>query len=221
MKTIEAKRLIPSHEQILWQGKPEKKSYIMETIFNPMLPRALFFGVLELFFYIIFTTTNKSPYPTAEDYDPDSGSLLPLLLYAVVYLIPVWLYLGGVIAGVVRHKKLEYVLTDQAMYVLTVGKAGNVRRLSLTDTHYISANQGLIDKLLGVGDVQFNRSRPEIYTPRSRFKPSPYRKKQQLSNPFVFRDIKEFTKIYHLAVKQLQSAKSFTAEPHPDFGQRF
>ena len=40
--------VVGSEETILWQGRPEKKCFIIESIFNPLLPFALFWAAIDL-----------------------------------------------------------------------------------------------------------------------------------------------------------------------------
>ncbi|MBQ9488364.1 MAG: hypothetical protein IJU80_00365, partial [Lachnospiraceae bacterium] len=40
--------VVGSEETILWQGRPEKKCFIVESIFNPLLPFALFWAAIDL-----------------------------------------------------------------------------------------------------------------------------------------------------------------------------
>lgn len=43
------KTMIGHGETIYYEGKPDKKTFIMESIFNPLLPFALIWGTLDLF----------------------------------------------------------------------------------------------------------------------------------------------------------------------------
>ena len=41
------KAMVGNDENILWRGRPDKKCFILESIFNPMLPFALIWGILD------------------------------------------------------------------------------------------------------------------------------------------------------------------------------
>ena len=46
----ELKLLIGKDEKIIYAGKPNKKCFIFESIFNPLLPFALIWGLFDFFF---------------------------------------------------------------------------------------------------------------------------------------------------------------------------
>lgn len=39
--------MVGDQEQILWRGKPQKKCFLLESIFNPMLPFALIWALFD------------------------------------------------------------------------------------------------------------------------------------------------------------------------------
>ncbi len=43
----ELKKLIGEGEKILYEGKPNKKCFIFESIFNPMMPFAILWGIFD------------------------------------------------------------------------------------------------------------------------------------------------------------------------------
>ena len=43
----ELKAIVGSNEKILYEGKPNKKCYIFESIFNPLLPFALLWAIID------------------------------------------------------------------------------------------------------------------------------------------------------------------------------
>ena len=46
----ELKKLVDSKEKILYEGRPSKKCFIFESIFNPLLPIAIIWGLIDAFF---------------------------------------------------------------------------------------------------------------------------------------------------------------------------
>ena len=46
----ELKLLIGKDEKIIYAGKPNKKCFIFESVFNPLLPFALLWGGFDFFF---------------------------------------------------------------------------------------------------------------------------------------------------------------------------
>ena len=41
------KQLVAENEKILYEGKPNKKCFIFESIFNPLLPFAVVWGIID------------------------------------------------------------------------------------------------------------------------------------------------------------------------------
>ena len=44
----ELKLIVGANEKIFYEGKPNKKCYIFESIFNPLLPFALIWAIIDL-----------------------------------------------------------------------------------------------------------------------------------------------------------------------------
>ena len=48
-----------SGERVFWRGKPNFKCFILESIFNPLLFVAIFWGILDFFvFKTVFSSDN-------------------------------------------------------------------------------------------------------------------------------------------------------------------
>jgi hypothetical protein len=50
----ELRRTVGTDERIIWEGRPNKKCFIFESIFNPLLPFAAVWGLFDLFFFKSF-----------------------------------------------------------------------------------------------------------------------------------------------------------------------
>ena len=46
----ELKSMVGMEETILYEGKPDKKCFIFESVFNPLLPVAIIWAVLDMSF---------------------------------------------------------------------------------------------------------------------------------------------------------------------------
>ena len=44
----ELKSMVGADETVLYEGKPDKKCFIFESIFNPLLPVAIIWAVIDL-----------------------------------------------------------------------------------------------------------------------------------------------------------------------------
>ena len=133
----EIERMINPNEKILYEGKPNKKCFIFESIFNPLLIIAIVWAIIDFGFLteIIF-----------------DGELM-MIPFMLLHLLPVWLYLGGVLFSVKRYNNTEYVITDMAIYVSGGVFARNISTKSFAEMSNIAIHQGVFDRLFNVGDV--------------------------------------------------------------------
>ena len=137
----ELKAVVGPNEEVLYAGKPNKKCYLFECIFNPLLPFAVLWAIID--FAIIGNTFSNMP-----------GELSTFLVgFMILHLMPVWLYLGGVVFSFLRYKNTAYVVTDRAIYV----SAGILNRTILSkpfaEMSHIDLHRGVFDQMFGVGDV--------------------------------------------------------------------
>ena len=186
--------MVGTNEKILWSGRPIKKCFMLECIFNPLLPFALVWGLFDGFF--IFMMRN------AEGPVSNGPVGIPLFLVAffALHLMPVWIYLGGVLFSSLRYKNAAFLVTDKGVYI-----SGGV--FSLTFNHkpfmeisHVNLHCGVIDRMLGVGDVVFGThiNLPNIPASLGTFS----RGAAQVSNISIY-DIPDYQEVYSL-VKQLQ-----------------
>ena len=77
----ELKSMVGMDETILYEGKPDKKCFIMESIFNPLLPIAIIWAFIDL--GLMGFGMGSMPF-----------IMLPFMLF---HMMPVWIYLSGVI----------------------------------------------------------------------------------------------------------------------------
>ena len=168
----EIERLINPNEKIWYEGKPNKKCFIFESIFNPLLIIAIVWAIFDFGFLtgIIF-----------------DGELI-MIPFMLLHLLPVWLYLGGVLFSVKRYNNTEYVITNMAIYVSGGVFARNISTKSFAEMSNIAIHQGVFDRLFNVGDVVATTGQID---------------KEGNSVTVSLDCISDYTEIYHL-VKKLQ-----------------
>ena len=137
----ELKAMVGANEKILYEGKPNKLCYLFESIFNPLLPFAIIWAVFDFSFignFLAFGVGNQATI------------LLPFMLF---HLMPVWIYLGGVLSTAIRYKNTAYIVTDHAIYVSggVLNKSINVKPFA--ELSHINLHRGVFDQLFHVGDV--------------------------------------------------------------------
>ncbi|MDE6627398.1 MAG: PH domain-containing protein [Lachnospiraceae bacterium] len=141
MQCSDLELMVGTNETILWRGKPNKKCFLLESIFNPLLPFALIWALID--FGAIFGMG-------ASNIGGLSFFLVPFFLF---HLMPVWLYLGGVFLALKKYKNTEYIITDKGIYVSGGTFSYTYEMKPFTDLSHINIHRGIFDQWLGVGDV--------------------------------------------------------------------
>lgn len=138
----ELKAIVGSNEKILYEGKPNKKCYVLESIFNPLLPFALIWAIID--FGIIGGVV------LAENTENILFFIIPFMLF---HLMPVWIYLGGILFTAKRYKNTEYIVTDKAIYVSGGAFTRNINVKPFAELSYINLHRGIFDQMFNVGDI--------------------------------------------------------------------
>ncbi len=138
----ELKNIVGSSEKILYEGKPNKKCYIFESIFNPLLPFALLWAIVDL--------SVLGGVFTAEASD---NTLSFVILFMLFHMMPVWIYLGGILFIAKRYKNTAYIITDRAIYVSGGVFTRNINTKPFAELSHINLHRGVFDQVFNVGDI--------------------------------------------------------------------
>lgn len=144
-ESYDAEQLLTEGESILWQAKPKRSAFILGKVFR-MLPVALLWLLFDGGFIAALITTGAF------------GQMSPffiafIVVFFAIHLIPVWIWLSGIISAGVAYKNMEYVFTDKRI-ILKSGVIGvDINNVYYTDITDVSLRVGLSDKLLHVGDI--------------------------------------------------------------------
>ena len=136
------KKLIGPDESIYYEGKPNKKCYIFESIFNPLLPFALLWALID--FAVlggIFMSGEMG------------NALLFIIPFMLIHLMPVWIYLGGVFFTIKKYKNTAYIVTDRAIYVSGGIFAQTFNTKPFAELSRIDLHRGVFDQMFNVGDI--------------------------------------------------------------------
>lgn len=137
----ELKILIGKEEKILWEGKPNKKCYIFESIVNPLLPFALIWLLVDSLFFGATLLTG------------DGEGMLVIIPFLLIHMAPVWIYLSGVLLTNRRYKNTAYIITDKAIYVSGGTFAQNFNMKPFAELSHIDLHRGIFDQKFNVGDI--------------------------------------------------------------------
>jgi len=144
--------MLGQDEKIFYKGKPDKLCFFLESIFNPLLPFALIWGLID--FSIIGAAIFTSLISGTGDFGDFGGmGILALTGFFALHLMPVWIYLGGVLFTARKYKNTEYIITDRGVYISGGVFTYNCEMKPFTDLAHVNVHRGIFDQMLGVGDV--------------------------------------------------------------------
>ena len=138
----ELNAIVGSNEKILYEGKPNKKCYIFESIFNPLLPFALLWAIID--FSIIGGAFSA---------ESSENILFFIIPFMLIHLMPVWIYLGGILFTFRRYKNTAYIITDRAIYVSGGLFTRNINVKPFAELSHINLHRGIFDQMFNVGDI--------------------------------------------------------------------
>lgn len=144
--------MVARDEKILWAGKPDKKCYFFEGIFNPMLPFALVWALVDFTFFGVVSSSLLA--------NNNIVALLPIIGFFLLHLMPVWLYLVGIIFIFLRYKNTEYMITDSGVYISGGLFARTYQMKPFAELSHINLHRGIFDQWLGVGDIIMSSNIP-------------------------------------------------------------
>ncbi|MBP5679363.1 MAG: PH domain-containing protein [Bacilli bacterium] len=144
-KNNELRALVGEKEKVFYEGKPDKKCFIFECIFNPMLFIAIFWGLIDMLFLGAFTFASFQ--------SGEMGMMLFIFFFMIIHMMPVWLYLGGVIFSVTRYKNTYYIVTDRAVYASSGIFHKNYNSKPFAELSHVDLHRGVFDQHFGVGDI--------------------------------------------------------------------
>ena len=179
--------MLDDNEEILWSGKPNLKCFILESIFNPLLPFAIIWALFDAFF--IGALFHKGAPATQTPFLP-----IVFVGFFALHLMPVWIYLGGVLFSFLKYKHTEFLVTEKGVYVSGGFFSRTYQHKSFAELAPASIHQGMIDQFLGVGDVFFPTHQNDT--------PFPNRKNSRPSGITIC-DIPDYQEVYTL-IKDLQ-----------------
>ena len=134
--------LIGKDEKILYAGKPDMKCFIFESIFNPLLPFAIVWGLFDMFFIGTAFSSDQS--------DKVAFFIVPFM---ALHLMPVWIYLGGALLSFRRYRNTAYIVTDKAIYASGGIFARTYKSKPFAELSHVDLHRGIFDQWFGVGDI--------------------------------------------------------------------
>lgn len=142
--------ILQDGEQIMWQGKPYKKAYIMEP-FLKMTPFALLWLAIDV---AIIVCIFKFFVPNVSLGEGKAMYYAILIPFFVLHLLPVWIWIFSTVKNSLGHRNIEYAVTDRRI-IIRHGVIGiDFISLFYTDIESVNVKVDVLDRLFKVGDIQ-------------------------------------------------------------------
>ena len=129
--------MVGLEETILYEGKPDKKCFIFESIFNPLMPFAIVWAIFDMSFLRMSM----------------GGMSFVIIPFLLLHMMPVWIYLAGVVFAVRKYKNTYYIVTDHAVYVSGGIFTMNLETKTFAELSRVNLHRGIFDQIFHVGDV--------------------------------------------------------------------
>ena len=201
---------IRSDEQMLWCGTKNKKVSVLEAIFNPMLPVAVLWGMIDFAFIGMASGASRA----------GAGVTSFLVPFFLLHLMPVWLYLGGVLTSAVRAKNTYYIVTDKAVYIQHGVLQTTEERIPYNRVLSVGTQQSFFDKREFTGDVVLKLDEL-VYTGKRN---TPHQREIKIENipdyEELYQTIIEYQQLFVGGTSEYapQDMRSFPQQPLPQYG---
>ncbi len=131
-------------ETVLFELKPKKNAFVLNKSLT-LAPIALIWLALDSF--IITKMFSHGAF--------DEMWLFMIPFFAL-HLMPVWLWLGSTLTANRRWKNTVYYVTDRRLLIQAGFVAQDLETVYYKDIRNVQLRRGVIDMMLGVGDVHFD-----------------------------------------------------------------
>ncbi len=144
-QSLELADFVDQDEQILWQGKPNKKAYILNAVFR-MMPFALVWLIFDsAFIGAMIGTGVMAELPV--------WAIVAICVFFAFHLIPVWFWIGSIVTATKGYKNLDYAFTNKRIIVKSGIIGIDYKNIYYPEIQSVNLKVGIIDRLLKVGDV--------------------------------------------------------------------
>jgi uncharacterized membrane protein YdbT with pleckstrin-like domain len=86
-----------------------------------------------------------------------------VLGFIAFHLMPVWIYLFGVLTVLLKYKNAQYIVTDKGVYISNGVFPTNYEMITYEEITSIRVHRGTIDQMMGAGDVILTTKKDNVY----------------------------------------------------------
>ena len=127
-------------ENVLWQGKPKKSAKVFNSVFSAMLPFVLIWLAVDGAIIIGMLASGGMG---------EAGFFI--VPFFALHLMPVWIWLGGIIKAVAGNKFNQYVITDRRILIKKESVLYN--SIYFTEINNVNVKRSFGDTMAGTGDI--------------------------------------------------------------------
>ena len=128
-------------EQVIWSGKPKRNAFIINKSMV-MMPFALLWLLIDGGFIVGMVASGEI------------GEMLFFIIpFFAIHLMPVWIWLSNVLTANKKWKNTEYAITDKRIIIKGGFVGYDIKSIYYTEINTVDLRVGVIDKMLGVGDI--------------------------------------------------------------------
>lgn len=190
-------------ENVLLSVKPKKNAFIVNKVLG-MLPIALIWLAFDSVFIGAAFSGNMG------------GMSFFILIFMLFHLMPVWIWLGNVITANRRWKNTAYYVTDRRIILQSGFAAQQTQSLYYKDIRNVDLRIGMVDKLLGVGDIYFDTGAYHVH------------KGRQVTDYKMFLDIENPHEVYNRVQKivmdiqtDIEFPNAYRPEENPGYNTQY
>ena len=141
--SVNFENMLTQGEELIWSSKPKKSAFIINKSLT-MLPIALIWLLFDSTFIVAMFSSNMP-----------KGSLFFIIPFFAPHLMPVWIWLSNVLTAKKRWDNTQYAVTNKRIIINTGFIGMDYQTIYYKDIKNVNLKVGVIDKLLGVGDIHF------------------------------------------------------------------
>ena len=187
------RKCIRPDEKIIWEGHPDKKCFMYESWFNPLLPFVIVWIAVD--FLAIALAVAK-----------EGNITIPFLIgFLIVFSFPIWIYLGKVIFSGREYGNRYYIITNTGVYSSRGVFSPKFKYDPYLDITDMKIHQSTFDKKFNTADIMLVL--PGIqYTNRPKAVVE-WKDNAGLEKTIIF-SIPNYQEVYNLMLKAQNEARS-------------
>ncbi len=143
LKYQSVKDILESDEQLLWEGKPKRKAFLLNSFFK-MFPIAIIWLIFDVGFISVLASSFGSFPPFI---------LIFLIIFFGFHLLPVWIWITNILTANRQHKNLEYAFTNKRIIVKSGIIGIDFKNIYYSEISSVNLKVGIIDRIMKVGDI--------------------------------------------------------------------